>query len=335
MSTPSRTWIVIVNYRTADLVVNCLRSLADEISDLGGGKVVVIDNASSDGSAPTLIAAIKEENWQGWVSVLPLERNGGFAFGNNAGIKVAQASPGFDYLYLLNPDTLVRPKAIKALVSFMDGHPAVGIAGSQLENNKGGVECSAHRFPSPWGELADGARLGVLSTLLKNHLITPPLREEAHSCDWVSGAGMIIRRKVFEEIGYMDENYFLYYEEVDFCRRAKMQGWGIWYVPTSRIMHIEGAATGIQVGARRRPAYWYNSRRRYFITYYGVAGLVLTDVLWSLARLTYLFRRILRLGAQGAAPDPKWFMWDILWGDLRSIFSGQAWRARRIMRKGK
>ena len=333
MSTPSRTWIVIVNYRTADLVVNCLRSLADQINDLSEGKVVVIDNASSDGSVPTLLAAIEEAGWQEWVSVLSLERNGGFAFGNNAGIKVAQDSPlGFDYLYLLNPDTLVRPKAIKALVSFMDGHPAVGISGSQLENAGGEVECSAHQFPSPLGELAEGARLGILSTLLKNHLITPPLRDEAHSCDWVSGAGMIIRRKVFEEIGYMDENYFLYYEEVDFCRRAKKQGWEIWYVPTSRIMHIEGAATGIQIGARRRPAYWYNSRRRYFITYYGVAGLVLTDGLWSLARLTYLARRMLKLGAQGDASDPKWFMWDILSGDLRSILSGHPWR---IMRKGK
>ena len=158
MGNPSRTWIVIVNYRTADLVINCLRSISNEINDLGDGQVVVIDNASSDGSVPTLIAATESEGWQEWVSVLPLERNGGFSFGNNAGIKIAQCSPGgFDYLYLLNPDTLVRPNAIKALVGFMDGHPAVGIAGSQLENNTGEVECSAHRFPSPWGELAEGA----------------------------------------------------------------------------------------------------------------------------------------------------------------------------------
>ena len=175
----SRIWIIIVNYRTADLVVNCLQSLSGQTGDLGGGRVLVIDNASGSGSVDTLVGAIEREGWQEWASVLPLDRNGGFAFGNNAGIRVAQASPaGCDYLYLLNPDTLVRPNAIKSLIDFMDLHRAVGIAGSQIENAEGGKECSAHRFHSPLGALSEGARLGALDRLLANHLVTPPLRND-------------------------------------------------------------------------------------------------------------------------------------------------------------
>ena len=330
MNKNSRTWIAIVNYRTADLVVQCLRSLSSQIEDLGGGRVLVMDNASGDASVTTLNNAIEREGWQGWVSVLPLDRNGGFAFGNNAGIRLALASPaGFDYLFLLNPDTQVRPDAIKSLVDFMQRHTQVGIAGSQIENAEGGMECSAHRFHSPLGALAEGARLGVLDRLLASHLISPPARSDAHQCDWVSGAGMMIRRKVFEDIGLMDESYFLYFEEQDFCRRAIMAGWQIWYVPESKIMHIEGAATGIQQVATRRPAYWYNSRRRYFTKSFGIAGLVVTDILWTMGRLSYLARRAMGLGAKGETRDPKWFMWDILWGDLRSILNGQAWRIAR------
>jgi N-acetylglucosaminyl-diphospho-decaprenol L-rhamnosyltransferase len=330
VSINSRVWIVIVNYRTADLVVNCLRSLVEQIEAVSGGRVLVIDNASGDGSLVTLTSAIENEGWEKWASVVPLDRNGGFAFGNNAGIRMALASTlGCDYFFLLNPDTLVHPKAIEALINFMDTHLEVGIAGSQLENADGGEECSAHRFHSPLSELTDGARLGVLDRLLKNHLVTPSIRKEAHHCDWVSGASMMIRRAIVEDIGLLDEDYFLYFEEQDFCRRAILAGWQIWYVPDSKIMHIEGAATGIQQVVRRRPAYWYNSRRRYFTKYYGISGLVFADLLWAIGRLTYLLRRRLGLGAQGKGSDPKWFMLDILWGDLRAVLNGQAWRIAR------
>ena len=329
MSTNAHAWIIIVNYRTADLVVECLRSLYPQINELSGGRVLVIDNASGDGSVASLNHAVQREGWTDWVNILPLERNGGFSFGNNAGVRVALASPlSCNYLLLLNPDTLVRPNAIKALINFMDTRPDVGIAGSRLENVDGGVECSAHRFYSPLSELLGGARLGILDRLFANHLATPSLRNEAHACDWVSGASMIIRRKVFEQIGFMDEGFFLYYEEVDFCHRATVAGWGIWYVPDSIVMHMEGAATGIRKPTRR-PAYWYNSRRRYFTKNYGVTGLVLTDLLWALGRLTYLARRVTGLGAKGESHDPKWFMFDVLWGDLRSILNGQAWRIAR------
>lgn len=330
MGSGQSLWIVIVNYRTAELVIDCLRSLAPQVGDLGGGRVVVVDNASGDGSADKLAAVIEREGWSAWARVLPLDRNGGFASGNNAGIRAALAWPErVAYLLLLNPDTIVRTSAVRALIDFLERHPRAGIAGSLLENADGGVECSAHRVPSPWSELDSGARLGLLSRMLHRHVVSARPRSEAHPCDWVSGASLIMRRAVLEDLGLLDEGYFLYFEEVDFCCRARQAGWEVWYVPRSRVMHLEGAATGIGVAAKRRPQYWYDSRRRFFVKRYGVFGLLLADLLWTLGRTTLLVRRMLGLGGNGVRNDPRWFMLDLLWGDLRSVAGGQAREIRR------
>ena len=323
-------WIVIVNYRTADLVVDCLRSIAVQIAGLPDIHAVVVDNASGNGSVERLTRAIDRERWQGWTSVLPLDRNGGFAFGNNAGIVEALRSASrVDYVMLLNPDTVVQGGAIRALVDFMDAHQRVGIAGSRLENAEGAAECSAHTAPSPLGELESGARLGILSRALGRYVVSPPTQEAAHECDWVSGASLIVRREVFEQIGLLDEGYFLYFEEVDFCSRAQKAGWKIWFVPESRVIHFEGASTGIQDMARRRAQYWYDSRRRYFVKHSGVLGLILADTLWAIGRASLVLRRALRLGSGGNGQDPRWFARDLLWGDLRALLTGQIWGIRR------
>ncbi len=319
------TWIVIVNFRTADLAVDCLRSLSTQAGDLGGGRVIVADNASGNASVERLEAEIAAEGWSGSAEVMALPRNGGFAYGNNAGIRAAlTAATPPNYVLLLNPDTVVRPGAIRALVDFMEAHPDVGIAGSRLENMVGGIDRSAHRIPSPLGELDGAARLGVLNRLLHRYAVSPPQRDEAHECDWVSGASMIIRRQVLEQIGPLDEGYFLYFEEVDFCCRARSAGWSVWYVPESRVLHLEGASTGIRVAARRRAAYWYDSRRRFFVRHHGIRGLLLADLLWATGRLSFLLRVALGLTKDGGHADPKHFMFDMLWGDLRAILRGQA-----------
>lgn len=326
MSKKSITWIVTINYRTADLVIESLRALAPQRDALGGGQIFIVDNASGDGSVDKISSAIDSNGWGSWVTVMPMNRNGGFAYGNNVGFTEAlSASDCVDYIMLLNPDSSARLGAIEKLVTFMNEHPNAGIAGSRLENEAGGIECSAHKFHSPISELLEGARLGLLSRYLSDYVVTPSLREEAHLCDWVSGSSMIIRRKVIEDIGMMDEGFFLYFEEVDFFQRANKAGWQTWYVPESTVMHIEGVSTGIK-STKRRPAYWYNSRRRYFIKHYSVSGLLLADVLLSIGRLTFFIRRFLGLGAKGEQSDPKWFMFDLLWGDFRALITGRVWR---------
>lgn len=329
------TWIVIVNYRTADLAIDCLHSLSTQVKYLAGGRTVVVDNASGDGSAEKLRATIEREGWSSWAMVVPLDRNGGFSFGNNAGIRIAltAAEPAAN-LMLLNPDTVIRPDAISALVHFMEAHPQAGIAGSLLENADGGVESSAHTFPSPLGELDAGARLGILNRLLRRYAVTPPTRRDrAHLCDWVSGASMMIRGRVLADIGGMDEDFFLYFEEVDFCRRARLAGWKCWFVPNSRVVHREGASTGIRASSKRRAGYWYDSRRRFFVKHYGIAGLVAADTLRAIGRLSFTLRKALRLRANRENDDPKWFMFDLLWGDLSAILTGRVWNIPRVGRQ--
>ena len=323
----SNIWISIVNYRTPELTIECLRALSSQVVALANISVVVVDNNSGDGSDTKLAVAIESESWSSWVKLVPMEKNGGFAFGNNVCIRLAQASPvPVDYIMLLNPDTVVHTEAVKVLIDFMDAHPDVGIAGSQLKNADGSVECSAHTFPSPLSELDGAARLGMISRILHRYVVTHPAQAEAHACDWVSGASMIIRRQVIEDIGLMDEGFFLYFEEVDFCHRAKLTGWECWHVPDSKVVHLEGASTGINATAKRRAGYWYDSRRRFFIKHYGITGLIGADILWATGRISYVLRRSLRLGVRNDQNiDPKWVMFDLLWGDMRAMLTGQAW----------
>lgn len=324
----STIWIIIVNYRTSGLVIDCLRSLAQELAELPKARVIVVDNNSGDDSVEKLAAAIERECWSSWASMMPLSQNGGFAFGNNACMRIAMQTAGqLDYLMLLNPDTVVLPGAVKSLLSFMDAQPKVGIAGSMLKDADGQVDSSAHIFPSPLSELLGAARLSLLDRLLPHRVVTPPIRQSAYECDWISGASMIIRRQVVEDIGLMDDGYFLYFEEVDYCLRAHKAGWQCWYVPDSQVIHLEGSSTGIRAAAKRRAAYWYDSRRRFFLKHYGISGLVTADALWFLGRLSYLLRKNLRPKAvNNKNNDPKWFMFDLLWGDLRTLMSGHAWK---------
>lgn len=328
-ATTRRVTVVIVNYKTWPLVIDCLRSLDSEVRSLPGARVIVTDNDSRDGSVQKLSAAIDAGGYGDWATLMPLDRNGGFSYGNNAAIRQALADDEPpDYVYLLNPDTVARPNAIGGLASFLDAHERVGIAGGGMVWPDGSAQEAAHRFPSPLGELNLGARFGPLNRLLERWDTTYPVSDTAHGCDWVSGATMMVRREVFERIGLLDERYFLYFDEVDFCRRAREAGFEVWYVPASCVMHLEGAVTGIQKRRVRRMRHWYDSRRRFFVKYYGVTGLVIADLLWGLGRLSLVARHLLRLGGN-MEHDPTHFAWDLLSGDLRSVLSGQAWTIRR------
>jgi GT2 family glycosyltransferase len=285
-----RVTVIIVNYRSASLAIDALRALSREARrDMNA---VVVDCGSSDDSATTLRDAACREGWTSWVSIMPLERNGGFAFGNNAAIRSLMMVP--QYVVLLNPDTVLRRGAIDTLVRFMQSHPKAGIAGSRLEDPDGTPQCSAFRFPSIWGELDNGLRLGPVSRLLHRHVVAPPVRNRAHRTDWVSGACMIVRREVFEDVGLLDEGFFLYYEEVDFCRRARRKGWQTWYVPQSRVVHYVGQSSGVGRPARRLPAYWFESRQRYFRKHHGRLYAAVADLGWMLGFLLWRARRVIQ-----------------------------------------
>ena len=310
-----RVLVVIVNFRTPGLAIDCLRSLEGEVGRLEGASVVVVDNASGDGSVERIGAAIAERGWSAWARLMPLATNEGFSAGNNAAIAPALASsrpPPPDYVLILNPDTVVLPGALEALVTFMQGHPEVGIAGSRLEDPDGTQQHSRFRFHSVWSELDSGLRLGLVTRLLHKHVVAIDLVDADRASDWVAGASMMVRRQVFEDIGLFDTGYFLYFEEADFCLNARRAGWLCWYVNASRVMHYAGQSTGVTftTGPRsRRPRYWFASRHRYFRKNHGRLYAFCADVAWFLGFVLWRIRRLL----QGKPDyDPPKMLWDFL-----------------------
>lgn len=304
--------IALVNYCTRDLTVDCLRSLESEIAQWPGCEVVVADNASPDGSGAEIAQAIEDNGWSRWARLLPQPKNGGFSYGNNAVIREQidrAAQP--DYIWLLNTDTIVRPGALRVLVDFMEANPKVGLAGSRLEHPDSTRQCSAFRFHSIGGEFESSVQVGVVSRLLEPWVLAPTLPDQATRYDWLSGASMLIRTSVFRDIGLMDEDYFLYYEETDFCRRAEKHGWSCWYVPESRVIHLVGKSTGVTdaVGrVKRRAPYWFQSRRRYFIKHHGVVYAALADVALGAGTALCMLRNAL----QGrASSSPELFLYDL------------------------
>lgn len=319
--------VVIVNYRTPALTIACLESLVGEVQALAGQsvsasaagmRVIVTDNASGDDSVERIGHAIATRGWREWVTLMPLDHNGGYAFGNNAALRIALKSADPPrYFLLLNPDTVVRPRAIQTLVNFMEEHPTVGIAGSRLEDPDGTPQCSAFRFHTVLSELDSSLRLGLISRLLAKWVVWPPISATAHPTDWVAGASMIVRRSVFETVGLLDEAYFMYYEEMDFCLQANKSGWSCWYVPDSRVVHLVGQSSGVTDTKRppkRLPQYWFDSRRRYFVKNYGVFYTAVADVVWATSFASWQLRRAI----QGKPNhDPPKILSDFL---LNSVF---------------
>lgn len=319
MSTPARSaevcsvLVVIVNYRTATLTINCLRSLAQEVKLLRNVRVAVVDNASGDGSVEAIQQAIVTEAWSDWATLLPSNHNGGFSYGNNFAIRPALASDNPpDYVWLLNSDTEIRPGALEALVNFMQTHANVGICGSSFEEENGTLWPFAFRFPSILSELENGFRLGFISKLLSSWKVAQVMTDQPSQVDWLPGASMLIRRQVFESIGLMDEGYFLYYEETDFCLQAVRQGWECWYVPASRVMHLAGQSTGVTTPTdrpKRLPQYWFNSRRRYFIKNHGRLYTAIVDTVWFLGFVLWRGRRLVQ---RKPDTDPPYLLQDFV-----------------------
>ena len=305
--------IVIVNYKVPDLVVGCLKSLESEIESLPGSSVIVVDNFSEDDSVKKINNAILSASWTEWASVISSDYNGGYSYGNNFAIRTALENPDPpDYIYLLNPDTQVRPGAVLELVDFLEQHKEVGLAGGVIEAPDGFLFRCANRFPSIAGELDSGLRLGLVSKLLTRWIGVKLNGDDPCKADWVPGVSLMIRREVFDSIGLLDENYFLYYEETDFCLNAKRKGWPCWYVPTSQVMHISGSSTGVTGKTNRknrRPDYWFESRQRYFVKNHGWIYAFFADIAWISGYLLWKIRQYIQ---RKEDPNPPYFFLDFL-----------------------
>lgn len=310
---------VILNWRTAQMT---LESAKAAIAAMDGieGEIVIVDNDSQDGSEDILREAVAQQEWQR-VRVLQAGRNGGFGAGNNVGIHAGFTDGGRpDYVYLLNSDAFPARDAIRILLDHMEANPETGLAGSYIHGTDDQPHVTCFRFPSVASEFEGAAQTGPISRVLREAIIPQAIPETTQRMDWVAGASLMMRQDMLDRIGGFDEGYFLYFEETDLCLRAARAGWQTDYVPASHVAHIGSASTGMKKWART-PAYWYDSRWRYFRTNHGLP----TAIMASLAQFSGLSINRLR-AVLGNAPrnGPRGHLRDMIRHDLRALVTGIA-----------
>jgi len=288
--------IVVVSYNTRQLTADCLRSVYEALDcESLAAQVWVVDNASSDGSA----AMIGEVFPQAQLIVSP--ENLGFARGTNLGIDAMLRSPDPPrHVLLLNPDTLVRPEALTQMVSFLDAHPKVGAAGARLTYGDGSFQHGAFHFPTLLMTFFDFWTINhrLINSRL-NGRYPQRLYEagEPFPIDHPLGAALMIRRETLAQVGPLDEGFFMYCEEIDWCIRARRAGWAVYCVPRAHIVHLGGQSTG-QFRDRMFVALW-RSRFRLFEKHYsrGYTAAVRLILKAGLARRARQVRQALAEGA--------------------------------------
>jgi len=276
--------IVIVNWNVRDLLRRCLGSVTGR--SMGGCpsrlslQVIVVDNASTDGSVEMLRSEFPQ------IELICNDRNLGFTRGNNQGVSVSDSR----YVLLLNPDTEVLDDALGEMVEYMDEHPGVGALGPQLIWPDGRVQSSRRRFPGFDTAFLESTFLQQSfpqSSILRRYYVLDRPGDETQEVDWLVGACLLMRRKTLDEVGLLDERFFMYSEEMDWCYRAKEQGWKVVYLPAARVIHHEGKSSEQVLPVRH--IQFQRSKVLFFKKHRG--GL-LAEALRVYLLLTYLWQTI-------------------------------------------
>ncbi len=260
--------IVIVNWNVRDMLAACLRSIeADLSASRLTGQIWVVDNASTDGSVEMLRRDFPQ------VQLIASPKNLGFAGGNNAALRAlgfeAEGNPP-EIVLLLNPDTLIHPGALRALVDFLGDTPQAGIAGARLVYGDGSFQHSVFGFPGLWQLAIDLLPLpGRLAESRLNGRYPRAAYESGQPfpVDHPLGAALAVRRQAIQQVGLLDEGYQMYVEEVDWCKRITAAGWSAYCVPAAVITHFGGQSTG-QVRLESFINLW-RSRYRFYHRYYS------------------------------------------------------------------
>lgn len=314
----ARVLVVSLNYKTAEMTLRSMRAALRAMHGLDA-ELVVVDNASGDGSYGRISQAVASEDWaQGApIRVVQSGVNGGFGAGNNVGIRAGMSDGSApDYVYLLNSDAFPAPDAIRQLHDHLEGHPEVGFAGSYIHGEGGDAHVTAFRFPSIWSELEGAIRFGPVSRLLSGKSVPIGVPQATQRVDWLAGASIMMRQDVLDRIGLFDETFFLYFEETDLCLRAARAGYETHYVRDSEVAHIGSVSTGMKTWARI-PGFWLDSRWHYFSKNHGRGYAVLATLMHGLGGALWRFRVLV----QGKTPaDPPQFLRDLLAHDLKALF---------------
>ena len=221
--------IIILNYQTKGLLRQSLKGIMQANLDLEY-EIIVVDNASSDGSAEMVADEFSQ------VRLIRTKKNNGCAAGNNLGIRVAQGR----YILLLNPDVVVFPKTIEKMYEFMENHLRAAVAGPKLVNANGTIQYTSYRFHNFLTPLYRRTFLGKLpfgKRELRRFLMQDWDHQTNREVDWLQGSCLMVRRSAIDEIGLIDERFFMYFEDTDWCRRFKKSGWQIYYLADVKMAH--------------------------------------------------------------------------------------------------
>jgi len=262
--------IIIVSWNVRDLLRRCLQSIASRAQprphegawelEQRSVEVIVVDNASTDGSSEMVRAEFPG------VRLVANDTNRGFTAANNQGLGRSQGQ----YLLLLNPDTEIQADALEVMLDTMDAHPEVGGLGPRILYPDGSPQPSRRRFPTLATALVESTVVQEWWTdnrILRHYYMADSPEEGLQPADWVIGACLLVRREAYQQVGGLDEGFFMYSEELDWCRRLKNAGWEILYQPAATIVHHEGKSSQQVVPARH--IYFQTSKVRYFRKHHG------------------------------------------------------------------
>lgn len=250
--------IIIVSWNVADLLKACLDSIFVVPTALQI-EIIVVDSASSDNT----VSMMREHYPQ--VKLLAQSENVGFPRGNNIGLKAASGR----HLLLLNPDTEIIGDALATMVGYLDAHPHVGIVGPHTLNTDGTTQSTKRRFPTLTVGFFESTWLQKYApkALMHRYYADDVTDSEIGEVDWVQGSALMARRDVYTQIGGLDEGFFMYSEELDWCKRAKQAGWQVVYIGNAQITH-HGGRSSAQIAAQKH-IYFHRSKLRYFHKYHG------------------------------------------------------------------
>lgn len=315
-----RLLTVLLNWRTPQMTLQAAEAALTALDGIDGA-LVIVDNASGDGSEQVMADAVRARGWDRGpqaVRVLQSGRNGGFGAGNNFGIRAGLPDGSLpDYVYILNSDAFPAPDAIRALLTHLETHPDVGFAGSFIHGPDGLPHRTAFRFPSAAGEFEAQLRFGPVSRLLRRHIVAQPIPQATTRVDWLAGASLMMRRSVLDRIGLFDETFFLYFEETDLCRRAALAGWPTDYVVESRVTHIGSVSTGMKTW-QRIPGFWLDSRWHYFVKNHGSAYAVAATLAAVAGGVLWRARLLIQRKDRG---DPPRYLRDMVAHHARALMA--------------
>jgi GT2 family glycosyltransferase len=272
----------VLNYQTPDMTLRCVRSLYEQEGEFDL-HVSIVDNASGGDSEVVLRQGMAGLVPVGSWNLIVAKKNGGFSAGHNTGIAASHSR----YHLVINSDTLVLEGALAALIATAEREPALALVAPQLEGENAEVQTSCFRMPTPWSELIRGACTALVTRVL--HRFNVPLEQSPRAEDiaWVSFACVLLRDEAIQQVGPMDDGFFLYFEDTDYCARLRGAGWQLDYCPEARVVHFRGGSGPVKsltAENRRLPAYWYASRTRLFYKLYGRFGLLLANLAWHCGR---------------------------------------------------